>query len=95
MELLMAKSLAGHDKDSLYVVLGEDGADVILVNGKNRTMDSPKRKRQKHIQPIKHFPKAVRAEAEAAERWTDESVRKVIKMYEKAHKEEEICQKQM
>lgn len=95
MELLMAKSLAGHDKGSLYVVLGEDGADVILVNGKNRTMEYPKRKRQNHVQPIKHFPKAVQSEAEAVDRWTDEKVRKVIRLYEMAHKEEEVCQKQM
>ncbi|MBR1634963.1 MAG: RNA-binding protein [Lachnospiraceae bacterium] len=95
MELLMARSLAGHDKDALYVVIGEDEADVILVNGKNRTMDSPKRKRKKHVQPIRHFPETVRSEVRSAERWTDDNVRKVIKLYEMAHKEEEVCQKQM
>ena len=81
MDLLMGKSLAGHDKDAVYVVLGEDGSDVILVNGRNRTMERPKRKRKKHIQPIRRFNQAVTELARGIERWDDENVRNVIKMY--------------
>ena len=81
MELRMAKSLAGHDKGELYVVLGEDGHDVVLVNGRNRTMEAPKRKRRRQVQLVTHFPTELVRTAAAAERWTDESVRKVIRRY--------------
>jgi ribosomal protein L14E/L6E/L27E len=81
MELLLAKSIAGHDKGQVYVVLSEDDADVILINGKNRTLDIPKRKRRKHVQLIKHTMKELQKEAAALSGWTDESARKLIRMY--------------
>ncbi len=81
MKLLMARSLAGHDKGELYVVVCEEDKDVILVNGNNRTMDKPKRKRKSHVQPIVHFPSEISQMAEKEERWNDDNVRKLIKTY--------------
>jgi hypothetical protein len=81
MELVMAKSLAGHDKDKIYVVLGEDGSDLILVNGTGRTLANPKRKRRKHVQPIIHFNNEISKEAQQIEKWTDENVRQIIRRY--------------
>ena len=52
----LAKSLAGHDKDHVYVVVDEDERDVYLADGKSRTLDRPKRKRRRHVQLITHFP---------------------------------------
>ena len=45
-------SKAGHDKDVLYVVVGEEGDFVFLSDGRLKPVDKPKRKRKKHIQPI-------------------------------------------
>ena len=56
MTLLMGRSLAGHDKGQVYVILREEGQNYILANGTNRSVLSPKRKNQKHIQLIKNFP---------------------------------------
>ena len=50
--MIFAQSKAGHDKDEIYYVYAEEDADVILVNGKNRTIEYPKKKRKKHVQPI-------------------------------------------
>jgi hypothetical protein len=47
---MMAKSLAGHDKGKISMVLSTEGDLVYLVDGKNRTIDKPKRKKKKHIQ---------------------------------------------
>lgn len=52
----LAKSLAGHDKDHVYVVVNEDERDVYLADGKSRTLDKPKRKNRRHVQLITHFP---------------------------------------
>lgn len=47
---MMAKSLAGHDKDKIYMVCGSDDKYVYLVDGSIRTLDHPKKKKIKHIQ---------------------------------------------
>ena len=45
-------STAGHDKGSLFYCIGGDERYVMLVNGKDRTMDKPKRKRARHVQKV-------------------------------------------
>ena len=49
---MLAISLAGHDKDKVYVICRVDEAYVYLVDGKLRTMENPKKKKQKHVQVI-------------------------------------------
>ena len=77
----MARSLAGHDHGELYIVLGSDERDVILVNGTNRTMDRPKRKRKQHVQPIKSFPAEIAQMAKELDGYNDDNVRKLIRSY--------------
>ena len=49
---MLAKSKAGHDKGHVYVIYDMDETYVYLVDGKIRTIDRPKRKKQKHVQII-------------------------------------------
>ena len=46
----LAYSKAGHDKHTLYMIVGEDAESVYLCDGRLRTVDHPKRKNKKHIQ---------------------------------------------
>ncbi len=46
----VVRSLAGHDKDTLYCVVNTEGDFLLLANGKERKLNSPKRKRMKHAQ---------------------------------------------
>ena len=48
-----AVSKAGHDKGSLYVIVAQAGEFVFLCDGKTKTPEKPKKKKLKHIQPIK------------------------------------------
>lgn len=48
-----AVSKAGHDKGSLYVVVAMENEFVFLSDGKAKTPERPKKKKLKHIQPIK------------------------------------------
>lgn len=48
----LAVSKAGHDKDTLYVVVGQEGDFVYLCDGRLKTPEKPKKKRLKHIQLI-------------------------------------------
>ncbi len=45
-------SRAGHDKDQLYVVVGQEADCVFVCDGKTRTLARPKKKKEKHVQPI-------------------------------------------
>lgn len=47
-------SLTGHDKDNFYVIIKSDDEYVYLVNGKNRTLSKPKKKKKKHIRTTKY-----------------------------------------
>ena len=55
-------STAGRDQGELFYVIGEEPLYVILANGKDRSLDKPKRKKRKHVQ------KVLRSETRVAEK---------------------------
>lgn len=48
-------SLAGHDKDKLYVVLKEEGTYALLADGKTKTLKEPKKKNLKHLKETEMY----------------------------------------
>ncbi len=81
MQFTMARSLAGHDKDRLYVVTGTQGDKLCLVDGRIRTLDRPKLKKKKHLQMVIRIPDEVKGIVRDTEVWEDHLIRKVIKEY--------------
>ena len=55
-------STAGRDKGQWFYVIHEEPIYLYLANGKDRTLDKPKRKKRKHIQ------KVLRSETRVAEK---------------------------
>ena len=53
---------AGRDQGKLLYVIGTDPVFLLLANGKDRTLEKPKRKKRKHIQ------KVLRSETRVAEK---------------------------
>ena len=45
-------STAGHDQGKLFYVIDEDANYLTLANGKDRTLDKPKRKKRRHVQKV-------------------------------------------
>ena len=45
-------STTGRDKDKIFYVIGIEDNLLLLANGKDRTLDKPKRKKQKHVQKV-------------------------------------------
>ena len=43
---------AGRDQGKLFYVIGTDPVYLMLANGKDRTLDKPKRKKRKHVQKV-------------------------------------------
>ena len=55
-------STAGRDRGDWFYVIDEDPVYLMLANGKDRTLDKPKRKKRKHVQ------KVLRSETRVAEK---------------------------
>jgi len=49
----LVKSKAGHDKGTIYVVIKEDEKNVYVSDGRLKSVEQPKKKNIRHIQPIK------------------------------------------
>ena len=45
-------STAGRDQGEWFYVIDEDPIYLMLANGKDRTLDKPKRKKRKHVQKV-------------------------------------------
>lgn len=45
----VVRAAAGHDRGDLFLVLREEGDFLWLVDGKRRTLETPKKKRRKHV----------------------------------------------
>ena len=58
----VVKSTAGRDQGKLFYVIGTDPVYLTLANGKDRTLEKPKRKKRKHIQMV------LRSETRVAEK---------------------------
>lgn len=81
---LLVTSKAGHDKDSVYVIIREEGDYVYIADGEGRTVEKPKRKNKKHIQLIKK-----KKLSQTAGGFNDIDIKRIIKVYQKERKERE------
>lgn len=73
-----ARSLAGHDKDTVYVIIDVDTEYVYLSDGKYKTIEKPKKKRFKHIQIIKKKDSILESKHKNI---INEDIKRAIKLY--------------
>lgn len=71
-------SKAGRDKGMAMVVLGAEGEYLHLADGKLRTLQKPKRKKIKHVQPTKA---QVQMQPECGRALQDADIRKQLKIF--------------
>ena len=82
MDIKLAVSRSGHDKDSIYVIVKEEADMVYLADGKLKPLEKPKKKNRKHIQIIKQLPKEI-TEVFTQENFRNEEIKRAIKLYQK------------
>ena len=83
MEIKLAISRAGHDKDSIYVIVKEEANMVYLADGNLKPLEKPKKKNRKHIQIIKKLPKEI-TQVFTQENFRNEEIKRAIKLYRKS-----------
>lgn len=84
MTLEFARSLSGHDKDQIYLILEKEERGAYLVNGRTHTLDKPKRKNKKHYQIIKHIPEDILAQFSKNGSLTDDIIYEALRAYERS-----------
>ena len=73
----IVRSLAGRDKGQILVVVDRfDDSHVLVVDGKRRLLDKPKKKKEKHLQDYKTI-------IDEKEMVNHCRIRKIIQMFEK------------
>lgn len=76
---MLAWSRAGHDKDSLYVIVKAEDEYVYLSDGRLKPLEHPKKKKKKHIQVMKQIPEELLGLT--VETIKNEEIRKTIRRF--------------
>lgn len=74
-------SKAGHDKDTWYIVLKQEGEYVYVANGKLRLLDKPKKKKLKHLQMTNYIDNEIKERLEKVIKITNSDLRDVLVKY--------------
>ena len=69
-------STAGRDRDQLFYVIGTEGVYTLLANGKDRTLEKPKRKKLKHVSKVLRAETRVAAKLVAGDKVLNSELRK-------------------
>lgn len=78
----IARSLAGRDQGSCYVVLRQvDERLVAVSNGSQRPIDRPKRKNRRHLEVLGWADATLALRLERGDKVTDSDVAKALEAY--------------
>ena len=69
-------STAGHDQGEIFYVISTDDQFLYLANGKDRTLDKPKRKKRKHVQKVLRSETRVAAKLLAGDKVLNSELRR-------------------
>ena len=71
-------STAGHDQGELFYCVGTEGARVLLVNGKDRPLEKPKRKNNKHVSKVLRAETRVAAKISSGDKVLNSELRREL-----------------
>ena len=74
-------SLCGHDIGEWYIVGQVSNNFVYLIDGKNKSINNPKKKKIKHLAKTKFYAEAVAQKIANCEYLQDALVRKTLKFF--------------
>jgi len=67
---------AGREYGNLFYVIGTDGEYLLLANGKDRTLEKPKRKKSKHASKVLRSETRVAAKLRAGDKVLNSELRR-------------------
>ncbi len=89
----LVRSLAGRDKERLYVIIGFEEDRALLSDGRYRPLDKPKKKNFKHLQPYSDVFNEIREKLQE-EKLNDTLIRNILNnvIYSQGSSEQSIVQ---
>ena len=69
-------STTGRDQGNWFYVIAEDRTFLFLANGKDRTLDKPKRKKRKHVSVVLRPETRVAAKIKAGDKVLNSELRR-------------------
>lgn len=75
------RSDAGRDKGKLFVVLAVEGEYLLLADGKSRKVESPKRKKRRHVLFVAADENRLSDKIKSGEKITNSELRKTLAGY--------------
>lgn len=86
----IVRSDAGRDKGKLFIVLAVQGEYLLLADGKSRKVESPKRKKRKHVLFVAADETRVSQKIISDEKVTNSELRRTLAIYrEEVHPDQE------
>ena len=76
-------SKSGHDKGKIFIILSVEGEYVYLADGKCLSLEKPKRKKIKHIQPTKFVSEFLKEKLIEKSYLLNADIVKVLREYNK------------
>ena len=77
----IVRSAAGRDKDKCFVVLGVEGEFLLLADGKSRKVESPKRKKRRHVLYVASEQTRLSDKIKSEEKVTNSELRRALAEY--------------
>ena len=86
----IVRSDAGRDKGKIFIVLAVQGEYLLLADGKSRKVESPKRKKRKHVLFVAADETRVSQKIISNEKLTNSELRRTLAAYrEEVHPDQE------
>ena len=77
----IVRSDAGRDKGKLFVVLAVEGEYLLLADGKSRKVESPKRKKRRHVLFVAADENRLSEKIKSEEKITNSELRRALAAY--------------
>ena len=77
----IVRSAAGRDKGKLFVVLAVEGEYLLLADGKSRKVETPKRKKRRHVLFVSSEQTRLSDKIKSEEKITNSELRRTLAGY--------------
>ena len=87
MDLMLATSKAGHDRNQVYVIIEENNDFYMIANGTTKPVAKPKKKKKIHLQIIKNIPSEILDEVQNIKAMDDIAIKRILKVYNRRNQD--------
>ena len=86
----VVEPVAGRDAGQLFYVVGTEGEYLLLANGKDRSLEQPKRKKRKHAKKVLRSDTRVAEKLRAGDKVLNSELRRDLAYLSKVLPQEEM-----